>query len=107
MGTIGLTFIMFIACLDKAEVSSSGPIVSWGHKGKNNTPDTDTVLKDDVRYSLAMYLSIESMYLISWFMYGKDALAYYSPDRPRFEYQLQPIEEQTTIEDSLETFIAY
>ena len=85
--------MMFAVCLNEAELSAGSPLVFFGHKGKNNTPLTDTVQKDDVRYTIAMYLSIESMYLFSWFMYGQDALAYYSPTNSRFEYELKPLED--------------
>ena len=46
----------------------------------NSTPNTDTVVKKDVRYFIALYLSIEAMFLTNWFMYGKDAMRYYLPD---------------------------
>ena len=98
LGIIALNFTMFAVCLSKAEIASSGS--SWIHSGKNNTTDTDTVLKDDVRYALAMYLAVESMYLMSWFMYGKDALDYYIPESERgYEYEIAPLEDQQMIED--------
>ena len=91
LGTICFIFIMLAVSLNEAEIISTE--TSYGHKGKNNTPYTDTVLKDDVRYTIAMYLSIQSMYLISWFSYGQDALAYYSPNKERYQYELRPVEE--------------
>ena len=83
LGAICLQFILLAVVLSEAEVGAAGPanhlVASWGHSGYNNTPSTPTVLKDDVRYTLAMYLCVEAMYLTSWFMYGQDALAYYAP----------------------------
>ena len=98
LGTITLMFIMLAVCLSEAEVGAAPYfnhlVMAWGHSGKNTTPDTDTVLKDDVRYTIAMYLTIESMYLLSWFSYGKDALEYYTPESEKvFEYEIAPLEE--------------
>ena len=57
----------------------------------NSTPNTDTVVKKDVRYFIALYLSIEAMFLTNWFMYGKDAMQYYMPDGEKeFNYKLKP-----------------
>ena len=86
LGTILFNLIMLGVSLHEAEILSNE--TRYGHKGKNNTPDTDTVSKDDVRYTIAMYISVEAMYLISWFMYGQDALAYYSPNKERYQYSL-------------------
>ena len=98
LGTISLMLILLGVCLSEAEIDAvsyySHLITSWGHTGKNTTPDTDTVLKDDVRYTIAMYLAIESMYLTNWFMYGKDALDYYLPDSEKtFEYEIAPLDQ--------------
>ena len=41
LGTIGFIFMMFAISLNEAEVEI--PDTIYGHKGKNNTPDTDTV----------------------------------------------------------------
>ena len=86
LGTIGFILIMLGVSLNEAEILTEE--TRYGHKGKNNSPDTDFVSKDDVRYTIAMYISVESMYLISWFMYGQDALAYYSPNKERYQYNL-------------------
>ena len=105
LGAICLQFILLAVVLSEAEVGQSvfanHLVVSFGHSGKNNTPDTDTVLKDDVRYTLAMYLAVEAMYLTNWFMYGKDALAYYTPEEEtRFEYEIAPLNEQSDLFDT-------
>ena len=88
-------FILLAVSLNEADQASySNYILSWGHNGKNTTPDTDSVKKDDVRYTLAMYMSVECMYLINWFMWGADALDYYIPEEEKiFEYEIAPIED--------------
>ena len=90
---IGVIFILLAVVLSQAEVDSvtSG----WIHMDYNSTPDTDTVVKQDVRYMIAMYLTVEAMYLTNWFMYGKDAMKYYKPakEEDKFSYVLAPQEE--------------
>ena len=41
---------------------------------------------------IAMYLTVEAMYLTNWFMYGKDAMKYYKPvkEEDKFSYVLAP-----------------
>ena len=43
---------------------------------------------------IALYLTIEAMYLTNWFMYGKDAMQFYKPkDEKVFNNQLKPEED--------------
>ena len=42
---------------------------------------------------IALYLTIEAVYLTNWFMYGKDAMQYYMPDEEGFNYKLKPEDE--------------
>ena len=78
---ICLIFTLLGVVLSQAEVDASSSVTSqWIYMDYNSTPNTDTVVKKDVRYFIALYLSIEAMFLTNWFMYGKDAMRYYLPD---------------------------
>ena len=56
LGTIGFILIMLAVSLNEAEILIQE--TRYGHKGKNNAPDSPFVSKDDVRYTIAMYISI-------------------------------------------------
>ena len=94
---IRLIFTLLGVVLSQAEVDASSSVTSqWIYMDYNSTPDTDTVVKKDVRYFIALYLAIEAMFLTNWFMYGKDAMRYYLPEDQKISSQLFASEEEQT-----------